>query len=274
MLYTKEQTEKIKDFHFAYLQMEEKDHVLTLTLNRPKKKNALNEILNKEIAFALTYAHFQPAVWAVVIKANGNVWCAGADLAYFAGEKDLDSGSTVPEPAGEVIYGDLLKGLHKPCIAAVHASCFAGAFLLLCGCTHVVAVEDATFSLTEVKRGIWPMQVMASLLPIVPSRQVLDLCIRGRELSAQEACELGIVTQIAPPGGLEAVVDCLLQEITANSPAAIRLGLKAYQEMQSISRDDQHSWLFQQLKQILRTEDAKEGIAAFREKRPPNWTGN
>jgi enoyl-CoA hydratase/carnithine racemase len=273
MLYTSQQIQKIKEYHFAYIIVKEENHVLHLTLNRSHVKNAFNEILLKELAFSLSYAHFNNNIWVVVIDALGDVFCAGADLRSFMGQKDETSGSTVPEPSGEIIIGDLFAHLHKPCIAKVNAPVFAGGFLLLCGCNYVVASDAAAFGLPEVKRGIWPMQVMASLLTIMPARKALDLCMMGRTLTAHEAHEAGIVTHLTTREKLHDTTENIINHLCEHSPSAIRLGLKAYDEMRSKKAEELHPFLHSMLMEVVKTKDAMEGIKAFKEKRKPNWKG-
>jgi enoyl-CoA hydratase/carnithine racemase len=273
MLYTKEQTQNIHAQNFAYIKVVEENHVLNLTLNRPKQKNALNEILIKELAYAISYAQQHNSIWAVTLGAEGNIFCAGADLKTFMGHKDSDSGSTIPEASGEIILGDLFDNLHKPCIAKVGKPVYAGGFLFLAGCTHVVATASSTFTLSEVKRGIWPFQVMASLLKIMPERKVLDWCITGNSWSAQQALEAGLVTQLVQDEDLENTVLALVEQICQNSPTAIRLGLKALQDLKGISNKEQHTFLHKRLMEVIQTKDAQEGITAFREKRKANWSG-
>ena len=274
MIYSKEETEKIKEQTFHYIQVREEDHCLTLTINRPAKKNAMNPVMVNELAYGLSYAHHNPSIWAVVIDANGDIFSAGADLKAFAGMSQEEHNSTIPEPKGEVLIAELFTNLHKPCIAKVHAPVLAGAFLIICGCTHVVAADTATFSLPEVKRGIWPMQVMQSLINILPSRIALDLCMRGKSMSCKEAHDLGLVTSIVAANELDTSVNSLLEEIKKNSPSAIRHGLKAYDELRSIPDDEKQAYLKKMLFAVLGTADAAEGITAFKEKRSPKWTGN
>jgi methylglutaconyl-CoA hydratase len=273
MVYSKEQSANIFEQHFAFLLVDETDHVFTVTLNRPETRNAFHQPYLNELAYALSYAHHNNQIWAVVIKANGPVFCAGADLKAFAGmEVDLE-GSTIPMPNDMFVIGDQLKGLHKPLIAQVHGDVYAGGFLMIGGCTHVIAAETAKFGLPEVKRGIWPMQVMASLMPIMNARQMLDLCMRGKILSAHEALQMGIATAIVPAENLEKAVQDLVADIKNQSPSAIRLGLEAFQAMDSIPANEQHKYLHKMLMKVLQTSDAKEGLAAFREKRSPVWKG-
>jgi len=259
---------------FAFLKVKEEHHGLWLTLNRPEQKNALSPTLMRELAYALAYAHYHSDVWYVVIGAEGDVFCAGADLKAFAGIPEPPNDSTIPPVDEEILLGELFIQLHKPAIAMVQGPAYAGAFLILCGCHYVVSVKEAHFTLSEVKRGIWPMQVMNSLLAILPPRFVLDWCIRGRTLSAEECYHIGLVTHLVEekkdlyPRTLE-----LVQEIIVNSPTAIRYGLRAYDQLRSIPPQQRHAFLKQQLNELLQTEDAKEGLAAFREKRQPQWTG-
>jgi len=274
MIYTKEDIANFKDSVFTYLLIDEADHILTITLNRPEKKNAMNPVMINEIAFALSYAHYNNDIWVVVIAANGDVFCAGADLKAFAGLDQDTTNSTIPEPNTEVLLGEIFTQLHKPSIAKVHASVHAGAFLIICGCTHVVAADNATFALPEVKRGIWPMQVMQSLLNIMPPRKALDLCMLGKTINSQEALDLGIITSKVPPNDLDDEVAGLISKICSNSPAAIKHGLRAFDELRAIDKAQKHAYLKKMLGEVLKTEDAREGITAFKEKRKPNWTGN
>ena len=273
MLYTQKQTENFKEQKFAYLIVEEVENVLTITLNRPEKRNAFHIPLVNELAYALAYAHYNNAIWAVVLKANGKVFCAGADLKAFAGADTADKVSTIPMPTEPIKLGDEFNGLHKPCIAQVHANVYAGGFLMICGCTHVVAVEDAQFSLPEVKRGLFPFQVMASLEPIVSSRALLDLCMRAKAIDAHEAKRIGIVSEVVAEGNLESAVQAIVNDIKEQSPTAIRMGLEAFHEMKNLKAEDKHKYLHGMLMKVLSSKDAAEGLAAFREKRKAVWLG-
>ena len=273
MIYTQEQTSNFTKQNFAYIIVEEKDNVLTITLNRPEKRNAFHAPLANELAYALAYAHYNNAIWCVVLKANGPTFCAGADLKAFAGDDTTEKQSTIPMPKDMVKLGDEFNGLHKPCIAQVHADVYAGGFLMIGGCTHVIAVESAKFGLPEVKRGIFPFQVMATLEPLMSARQLLDLCIRAKILNAKEGQEIGIVSEVVKEENLASRVQELIAEIKEQSPTAIRLGLKAFQEMKTKNADEKHKYLHAMLMQCLQSKDAAEGITAFKEKRKPEWKG-
>jgi enoyl-CoA hydratase/carnithine racemase len=271
MLYTPQQTTGFSTHAFRHLLTNLDDHVLTLTLNRPEKKNALNPTLLNELAFALAYAHYEKEVWLVVLAAKGDVFCAGMDLKSLSSEEQ--TGQTVPPPSGPVRLGELLADLHKPCIGKVQGSVYAGGFLLIGGCTHVVAADTVTFSLPEVKRGLFPFQVMASLLEIMPARTALDLCLRARTLSANEAQAVGLVTEVVSVSELDRTVYQLTDELKQFSPTAMQAGLRAYRQLKSLPSDQQQAFLYEQFQQLQQTADAKEGMAAFLEKRLPKWGG-
>lgn len=274
MLYTPEQTAQLPADGFHYLLVSLNDHVLTITLNRAEKKNALNPAMLQELAFALAYAHHTADVWLVVLAAVGDTFCAGMDL------KDLSrSGgsaspvelSVVPEPSGPVRLGELMAGLHKPCIAQVQGPVYAGGFLLVGGSTYVVAAESATFSLPEVKRGLFPFQVLAVLLDVMPARTALDLCLRARTLTVADALGVNLVTEVVPASKLSSSVTRLTNELKQFSPTAMQFGLRALQQLKTLPPNEQQAFLYEQFQALQQTPDAKEGMAAFVDKRKPRW---
>lgn len=272
MIYTKEQTQNIKEQTFAFIKVKEENHILTIRLNRPEKKNAMNPTMSNEYAYAMAYAHYEPSIWAVVFEAEGNVWCAGADLkAMRKGEEANDS--TIPKSDKPIVIGDLFTKIHKPVIAKVHAPVYAGGHLLIGGCNFVIATENVSFHLPEVKRGLFPFQVMDMLLKVLPTRKVLNWCIQGGGISAKEAHDLGLVTNLVGEDELEDSVNNLINKIFENSPSAIRLGLKAFDEMRAIADTEKQAFLKKMLTATIMTKDAQEGLKAFAEKRKPEWTG-
>lgn len=272
MLYTADQAAQLPAEGFRYLLTSLDDHVLTITLNRPDKKNALHPPMLAELAFALAYAHYLPTVWLVVLAAIGDTFCAGMDLrALSAGDTETP---TVPIPSGPVRLGELMASLHKPCMARVQGPVYAGGFLLIGSSTYVVAAESAMFSLPEVKRGLFPFQVLAVLLEIMPARQALDLCLRAQVITATDALAMGLVTHVVPADGLDTTILLLTDEMKLYSPTAMQFGLRAYQQLKSLPPDQQQAYLYDQFQQLQQTPDAKEGMAAFLEKRVPKWSSN
>lgn len=268
--YTPEQVARMPEEQFAHLLVRHEAHVLHLRLNRPEKKNALNPTLIREIAFAMNYAHHTPSVRLVEISAEGDVFCAGADLKAFMGG-DTGDNSTIPDSNGEVLIGELFKTVHKPVITRVDGDVYAGGFLFLAGATLTVAKKGIRLGLPETKRGLFPFQVMASLIEVMPRRRVLDWCIRGYDLPVEKALEWGLVTHLAEVEAIDEMVQGLSDEIVANSPVAINLGLQALDQLRRIPATDQHAYLQQMLMQTFQSADAREGIMAFREKRKPQF---
>ena len=126
------------------------ENVLTITLNRPEKKNALNNVMMNEICYALSYAKQERTIRVVVIAAEGDVFCAGADLRREKAE------SNVPKIEGSDDISMLIRHLYKPVICKIQGSVHAGALLMVTNCTHAIAVDDAKFSAPEILRGVWP----------------------------------------------------------------------------------------------------------------------
>ena len=223
-----------------------------------------------EIAFAMQRAHYESSIWIVVVQAKGNVFCAGADLKAMAGFIEANN-STVPQAEGEVLIGELFNKVHKPTIAKVTGDVFAGGFFFLAGCNIVIAQDNVKFGLPEVKRGIYPFQVMAALLKVMPARKVVDWCIRGYNLKVADAERFGLVSDIASSIDIEEKVNTVIQELKQNSPSAIKYGLAAYDKIQPSAAE--HKYLYDMLMTTISTKDGQEGLKAFREKRSPIWTG-
>lgn len=256
--------------NFAFLLVEESDHTLTITLNRAEKRNALHPQMVNELAYAFQYAHSSKAIWVVVIEAKGRVFCAGADLKAMAGIVEPHD-SSIPQASGEVLMGELFNKVYKPTIAKVTGDVYAGGFFFLAGANIVIAQDGLKFGLPEVKRGLYPFQVMAALMQVMPPRKVLDWCIRGYNLPVEEAIKYGLVTQKATADDIDQKVQDVVGELKQNSPSAIKHGLMAYDHIQA--QESTHQYLFDMLMKTIQTQDGQEGLQAFREKRAPVWKG-
>ncbi|NRB54106.1 MAG: enoyl-CoA hydratase, partial [Saprospiraceae bacterium] len=135
----------------------------------------------------------------------------------------------------------------------------------------VIAQDSVKFGLPEVKRGLYPFQVMAALLKVMPARKVVDWCIRGYNLPVQEAERFGLVSQVCGGEEIDAATEVVIDELKQNSPSAIRLGLQAYDHIQPSAAE--HKYLYDMLQKTIMSKDGQEGLTAFREKRKPNWVG-
>lgn len=255
---------------FAFIQLAVEDHVMTLTLNRPKKKNALHPHMVQEIAFAMQFAKQTPDIRVIVIQAAGDVFCAGADLKAFLGMVG-EFNSSIPQAKSEVLIGELFNKVHKPIITKVEGNVYAGGFFFMAGATYVICNEGTKLGLPEVKRGLYPFQVMAALLQVMPKRKVIDWCIRGYNLDVKHALAFGLVTHISTPETINTIANELISDITENSPTAIRMGLEALDTINE--QASQHKYLMEMLQKTIGSKDGQEGLTAFREKRKPVWIG-
>ena len=241
------------------------NNILSITLNRPEKKNALNNVMMNELNYALAYAKQQREIRVVVIGAEGDVFCAGADLRRAKEE------SNVPklEHADDVSFS--LRRLHKPVICKIQGSVLAGALLIVTNSTHAIAVKEATFSAPEIHRGLWPFMVMAGLFRVMPKRAGLDFIMRGQPIDARQAEQWSLINQSVPANELEKTVSDLANELASLAPETMQLGLAAYEQQDALVFDEALPYLQEQIAQCFQSHDAKEGIAAFLEKRQPHW---
>ena len=254
---------------YKFIKTEIKGHALYLTLARPAKRNAFTPTMISEINFAINFAKNETKVWLVVLLAEGSVFCAGMDLNVFQ-NPDLDikneSIDLIDKP-----LGDILTELNKPIICVVDGAVMAGGMLFVAESTFVMASENAEFQLPEVKRGLFPFQVMNSLAKILPMRKILELCILGEEITAQKALELGIITQFFQSQNLENELNILIEKILKNAPLAISRGIEMSRKLSSIPENEKNAILKLELEKLRNSADAQEGISAFMEKREAFW---
>jgi enoyl-CoA hydratase/carnithine racemase len=247
------------------------DHVCTVTLNRPEKRNALSAQLVNELIVALETAAADTDARVIVLTGAGGAFCAGADLSLMSGGGDEDP--DIPHRGGFVELNIAMRDLGMPVIARVERYAMAGALALICGSTFVIAEDTATFSAPEIDRGLFPMMVLASLFRTVSKRDGLDMVLTGRKISAQEAVGMRLINKAVPSEELDDAVAVLASTLADKPPAAIRMGLRALNKTETLDFEEALPYLESQLMEVLSTEDAQEGIMAFLQKRKPVWTG-
>ena len=241
--------------------------VLRLTITREARRNALTGDVLAGLAAVFTRAEQDTSVRAIVITGEGDkAFCAGADLTGNAFKLDPS------EPYGRL--ADLMRHarrLNVPVIARVNGACMAGGMGLLALADLAVAHERAIFGLPEVKIGVFPAQVLAMLKTIVPRRALNELVITGEPINAAEAKEIGLVNHVT--ADLDDKLDWLLGRILDKSPSAIRRALYTMKRIEAMPFEEAAAFTESQIALSAATEDAKEGQAAFRDKRKPVWTG-
>jgi enoyl-CoA hydratase/carnithine racemase len=208
----------------------------------------------------------------VLTGAGERAFCAGADLATMgAGASFLD----LHEDRGQMaaLFQDLWA-LGKPTIARVRGYALAGGFGLALACDLVIAASDAVFGTPEIDVGLWPLMITVPMLRSMPPKRALDLMLTGRRVAAEEAERIGFVTRVVAVADLDATVAELADVLAAKSPAVIRLGRDAFYRVVDEAADDALPYLHSLLTILASTDDAREGMAAFIEKRPPRWSGH
>jgi enoyl-CoA hydratase/carnithine racemase len=257
----------VKKYHLIKTRIEK--NVFYLTLNRPEKRNAFTPTMISEIADALQDAQNNPNIWLVVFEAKGSVFCAGMDLKVFQ-NPDLDVQNEHISPSN-LPLGEVIKSINKPTLAIVEGPVIAGGFLIIAECTFVAAHEDATFSLPEVNRGLFPFQVMNSLSKIMPERKILELCILAKTYTVIESESWGLVSHNFEKENFKNEVNSLIDNILSAAPLAVTTGIEVLKKMSSIPENEKHKYLKTEIDKLRNTEDAQEGISAFVEKRKPVW---
>ena len=247
-------------------------HVATITINRPERRNAMSWTVITELREAMAEARADGDVRAVVLTGAGDkAFCAGADLtgmASGAGFVDLH------DARGELarLFADMWD-LGKPIIARVRGYALAGGFGLALACDFVIASDDAQFGTPEIDVGLWPYMITVPLVRSMPPKKVLELMLTGRRVAADEAERIGFVNRVVPAADLDGAVADLAGQLAAKSPAIVKLGRDSFYGVWDLAARDALAQLHAMLTINSQTEDAREGIAAFVEKRAPEWKG-
>lgn len=233
-----------------------------LRLNRPEARNALNRELCDALIEEISRANDDSAVGALLLEAEGPAFSSGMDL-----KEDADAS---------------LAGLHaklfsirarltKPLVAAVQGAAVAGGTGLALNAHIVVAASDARFGLTEARIGLWPYTIFPAVASAVGHRKAIELAMSARIVNAEEALRLGLVDHVVPPQELDAKAVQLATALAAGSAEAIASGLRYAREIQGLTALEVLEHAIRRRSEAEASEDFKEGVRAFREKRSPEW---
>jgi enoyl-CoA hydratase/carnithine racemase len=246
--------------------------VARVTINRPERRNAMSYGVMSGLREAIARASVDETVRVVVLTGAGDkAFCAGADLTGIA-----ENAGPAAAHEGRGLLADLFRdmwSLGKPIVARVRGYALAGGFGLACACDMIVAADDAVFGTPEINVGLWPYMITVPLLRSMPPKTALDLMMTGRRVSAAEGARIGFVQRVVPVADLDATVDALAAELAAKSPLIMRWGRDAFYRVLEMDADAALSYLQGMLTVTTQTEDAAEGVAAFAEKRAPQWKG-
>jgi enoyl-CoA hydratase/carnithine racemase len=243
--------------------------VLRVTLNRPERRNALGPVMVNELLWALDDAMQDDTVRSVVITGAGKAFCAGGDFAQMGGA----DAPGLPPKGG---FDDLLLslwGATKPVVARVNGAAMGGGLGIVAASTFAVASTDAKLGTPEINVGLFPFMILAVLERVMPRRRLLEMLLSGDRLDAEEAARVGLLNRAVAPADLDAAIDAYTAMIASKSPVTVRLGLEALRDTDQLSLKEKLPILAARLSSCLATDDAREGLTAFLEKRPPQWTG-
>lgn len=249
---------------------EQRGAAFWITINRPERRNALNAAVLAGIAEGYESAQADPDVRVIVLTGAGETaFCAGADL-----EPGKNFVFDLSRPTTD--YADLARiarNSRLPVIARINGACMAGGMGLIGMADVAVAADHATFGLPEVRIGLFPMQVVSLLKPLVLTRVLREWCLTGERFDAHTARLTGLVNSVVPGTELDAGVAVLVDKLIAGSPTALRRGLYALRAIEAMTFDEALAFSESQIALLAATEDAREGLASFNERRNPRWTG-
>jgi enoyl-CoA hydratase/carnithine racemase len=245
--------------------------VATVTLNRPEQRNPLSATMLRDLASAFRRCQQEPDVRVVVLTGAGRSFCAGADLTSFDGEM-----SNLERYRSRDLFVELfllMAELGKPIVGRINGHALAGGFGLACACDLLVAVDTATFGLPEINVGIWPMMIQAILSRNIPRKVLLEMEMLGDRWTAMQLQSVGVINRVVAHDQLDATVNEIAEALAKKSPVAMRLGRDSFYRQQDMDFRAAFHYLHGQFLMVSQTEDSKEGIQAFFEKREPDFKG-
>lgn len=247
------------------------DRVVVLTVNRPEKLNALNEQVRSDVLEALAQLETDDSVGALVITGAGEkAFIAGADISEFEGRSPMDQRYAMRQPR---IF-DAMAAFPKPVIAMINGFCLGGGCELAMSCDIRVASDRAKLGQPEINLGLIPGGGGTQRLPrLVGSGHAMRLILSGEMIGATEAQQIGLVDLVVPHDELRAETLKLAGKIAAKSPLTLKLAKQAIRASQRLSIEDGLLYERDLFCLCFSTEDMKEGVTAFLEKRPADWKG-
>lgn len=242
---------------------ERRDRVLIITMNRPEAKNAINGPLASGLWAAIQELDADPSLTAGVLTGSGGAFCSGMDLKGFAKGEDIS-------PATNFFQ----QGAQKPIVAAIEGFALAGGLELALSCDLLVAAEGAKLGIPEVKVGLFAAGGGVMRLPSrVGYGKAMEMAVTGDPISAEEGLAAGLITRLATPGTAVDVAIELAERVAKNAPLAVAASKKMIRASQGATEEDLWKLQGSLMGGVFGSNDAKEGPAAFAEKRDPKWTG-
>jgi len=243
--------------------------VAFVTINRAPARNAITPEAVGLFHAALDQAQADPLVRVVCVTGAGDkAFCSGADL---GGGMQGDDRRSHFDAYARLI--SRLAEFPKPTVARVNGHCLAGGTGFMLACDIVVAKASAQFGTPEVNVGLFPMMIGALIFRNVPRKKAMEMILLGQRITAAQALEMGMVTRVVPDAAFDAEVAAVLVALTAKSPIGLKLGKQAFAAIEQMPLAEAVRYLAGQLLEVAGTQDAREGITAFLEKRTPQFKG-
>jgi methylglutaconyl-CoA hydratase len=242
---------------------EQRDGVTTITLDDPERRNALSTAMLNALGDHLAEASTDPSCRAVILANTGPSFCAGADL----------KGSEAGEPLRHSL-ADVLTAIvehPKPVIGRIGGHCMGGGVGLAAACDISLASSEARFGFTEVRIGVAPAIISVVCLPKLRRADALELFLTGERIEAQRAAEVGLVNRAVPPERLDEAVAFVLSAVMRAAPGALAAAKRLVYDVPGMRRDTAFTWTAELSASLFASPEAAEGMAAFRERRPPSW---
>jgi enoyl-CoA hydratase/carnithine racemase len=251
--------------------VEEQDGIVTLTMNRPEKRNALSVAMMSEMTADLKSIGARRDARAVIIAGNGPAFSAGHDLSELKG-RDLAFYRHEFDLCAQLMQ--TVQAIPQPVIARVHAIATAAGCQLAATCDLVVASESARFATPGVKIGLFCSTPMVPVSRAVGRKRAMQMLLTGEPIDAGTALDWGLVNQVVPADELDAAVDRLIEAIARSSSYTVATGKRAFYDQIDRAEHDAYELTKSVMTENALAHDAQEGMTAFLEKRPPHWVGH
>jgi methylglutaconyl-CoA hydratase len=246
--------------------------VATVTINRPEVNNAYNSEMIQAMIDGVTHCASNDAVRIIVIKGNGQHFQAGADLKWL---KEIGKLSPEENLAVSLSTASAIRGLTeimKPTVALIHGGCFGGGTGIAAACDIVIASEDALFSITETRWGVMASVIIPQLNAAIGPRNTRRYALTCERFDAAKACELGLVHEVCPTGGLDEAAAPVIENLLMAAPIATAQTKRAtLKDARLLVSDTYFNELVEMHAAKRQTDEATEGLASFAEKRSPSW---
>ncbi|QXC63027.1 enoyl-CoA hydratase [Aquihabitans sp. G128] len=246
-------------------------HVATLTMDRPRSRNALSRAMLAALAEQLAAVEADPSVHVVVLAGNGPAFSAGHDLREIQAHPDAELRERLFAQCSDLMVQ--VARLRQPVIAAVAGVATAAGCQLVASCDLAVAGASARFATPGVDIGLFCSTPMVALTRAVAPKHAMELLLTGDLVGAEEAARIGLVNRVVPDAELASAVAALAGRIAAKSPLTVAIGKEASWRQRDLPVVDAYAYTSAVMARNLDTADATEGIAAFLEKRDPTWQG-